>query len=589
MSTAGANFFKATLASSLAAGGSETTIYLSTIETLNGETITTADFATFGRGTLTIDPLNSNNLEVDTFTAVDSTNIAVTGVIRGLSAKSNTAATSRAKYHPVGTTVIIAFGVHNLLDLLDYVATVVSGAIGTASNTTSGSTRITEDLGSRPRSPASLVSQQTSPNMTLKINPFAIAILDKNVRYTGGNTGTIVAPVTNPRIDLVVYSTSSSTIVVRGGTETASPAEPSPQGGDIVLCSVYNRVGETSIKENDDTTNGYIKRWYIPGLYGGTSIGLTADETIAANSPVGFFTNQTLKCIDLESSSSQSLSVANNFNFTAGSIDFWMKPESITAGDIMADTSVNAGLQGFQLAFNATPKITFGFGATTKITGSTTIGTGTWIHVAVTWSTAGSTLYVNGVSDGTGTAATLTAGGATFYMGRQAASAAGYFDGKIINFRIWDKTLTVDEVNAYRIQEVPFTVTNLQANWRLNDALTDASGNAYTLTNNGTAVFATDAPTTLAVAASVSGRVFKASASNSTSARTLGFTLASAVQGDTVTIVVTGSMGGFTGLVPGTQYYLSNTAGSYAATAGTVSQKVGLAISTTEMVIMNNT
>ena len=137
-----ANAFQATLSQSLSAGGSETTIYLSKITTLTGETLSTADFATFGKGTVTIDPLSSTNIEFVSFTAVDSTNIAFTGAARGLSAFDYTASTSRAKYHPVGTKIIISFGSHNLLDLITYIQGLVAGTIGNASASATGVTKL---------------------------------------------------------------------------------------------------------------------------------------------------------------------------------------------------------------------------------------------------------------------------------------------------------------------------------------------------------------------------------------------------------------------------------------------------------------
>ena len=130
----GANSFIAYLASSLTDGGSETTIYLSNITTLTGETITTTDFAGFGIGRITIDPLSTTNMEFCSFTAVDGTNIALTGATRGLSAVGNDVSTLRAKYHPVGTPVIISFGVHNIYDIKNYIDTEIAAlTVGTAS------------------------------------------------------------------------------------------------------------------------------------------------------------------------------------------------------------------------------------------------------------------------------------------------------------------------------------------------------------------------------------------------------------------------------------------------------------------------
>ena len=138
------------LSQSLSSNGSESVFYLDSIKSLTGETLSTADFATFGKGTITIDPLSTTNIEFCSFTAVDGSAISFTGGVRGLSAFDYTASTARAKYHPVGTTVIIAFGVHNLLDLVNYVAGQVAGTIGTTTNLVSGSTKLSVAAASAP-------------------------------------------------------------------------------------------------------------------------------------------------------------------------------------------------------------------------------------------------------------------------------------------------------------------------------------------------------------------------------------------------------------------------------------------------------
>lgn len=258
----GANFFLSYLASSLSLGGSETTIYLSTLTTLNGYTITSADAATFGRMTVTIDPLSQTNLESATFTGVDGVNIALTGCVRNLMPNGNDILSSSAPYHPVGTLVIISYGVHNISDMKDYIATVLAGGSGTATDLVAGSNKMTTAMGTLPRAVSATVSQQAVPNMTLLVNPFNISVDSGDVSYVGGSTATLVAPVSNPRIDLVVYNVAAAAIAVRKGTEGASPTVPLRTNGDIVLCSIFHRVGETVLKERDDTINGYIKAWY---------------------------------------------------------------------------------------------------------------------------------------------------------------------------------------------------------------------------------------------------------------------------------------------------------------------------------------
>ena len=138
------NLFKAYLSTKLDAGGSETTIYLDRITTLTGETVATSHFATLGRGILTVNPDGDGTTsypEHISFTTVSGTTL--TGAIRGLSTLSDSVVTANKRYHPVGTPVVISFGVHNMLDLIGYiddqVAALVLGAatvvLGTAGET----------------------------------------------------------------------------------------------------------------------------------------------------------------------------------------------------------------------------------------------------------------------------------------------------------------------------------------------------------------------------------------------------------------------------------------------------------------------
>lgn len=85
----------------------------------------------------------------------------------------------------------------------------------------------------------------------------------------------------------------------------------------------------------------------------------------------------------------------------------------------------------------------------------------------------------------------------------------------------------------------------------------------------------------------VSGTAYKASAaSNSQRANSLvGFATENITSGNAGNIKVGGVVTGLSGLTPGATYYLSNTAGAISTSAGTVSRKVGVAISATELLI----
>lgn len=102
-----------------------------------------------------------------------------------------------------------------------------------------------------------LAHQQSSPGLTLKVESGVFYIGITRVVYAGGNSPSFAAPSTNPRIDILTMD-SSGTLAITQGVEAGSPVAPAYPTNKLVLCEVYNRVGETSIKDADDSTNGYI-------------------------------------------------------------------------------------------------------------------------------------------------------------------------------------------------------------------------------------------------------------------------------------------------------------------------------------------
>lgn len=113
------------------------------------------------------------------------------------------------------------------------------------------------------------VMANTSPNMTVKIRPFAGFVANVPFRVPDELvTAALTAPSSNARIDTVVAKALpglEGEFAIRTGTESASPTAPSAAADEILLAWIHHRVGETSIKNTDDATNGYIedKRTYI--------------------------------------------------------------------------------------------------------------------------------------------------------------------------------------------------------------------------------------------------------------------------------------------------------------------------------------
>lgn len=83
-------------------------------------------------------------------------------------------------------------------------------------------------------------------------------------------------------------------------------------------------------------------------------------------------------------------------------------------------------------------------------------------------------------------------------------------------------------------------------------------------------------------------RVYKTSASQAQTADSfIGFATGSATIGNSVTVTIMGVVSGFSSLVTGAKYYLSNTSGAISNAAGTVTRKVGLALSNAIINITN--
>jgi hypothetical protein len=348
------NAYETTLKEALTQGGFETEVLVDSLTLPSGETISINDFEKTGNiGFLLIEG-ETPRAEYLKFTGIDTTNIKFTGITRGLSFKSNsfTRNDNLVFAHPAGSKVQIVTNTHFLESFVDkntnetiggiktfsnfpvlpntnpsslqqaankkYVDEVVTGAVGSASESIAGTVKLDKPaLSASPRVYAVRVHQQATPNMTLYVQPFLLVSPVLVLDFPGGNSPTFTAPSSNPRIDLLVYDSVGSALAIRYGTESASPQIPNPNPRDFVICSVYHRVGETSIKDKDDGTNGYIRKHVENNAF---------FSTIAYNTQSG--TSYTLQLSDvgkvvlMTSNSNNTITVPNDssVNFSLGSV-----------------------------------------------------------------------------------------------------------------------------------------------------------------------------------------------------------------------------------------------------------------------------
>jgi len=110
-------------------------------------------------------------------------------------------------------------------------------------------------------------SDGTSNLAVIATTPVSMAVtMGTGAAYVNGfpvyltvatDSAAISAPVTNPRIDLVQIDADGNVEIV-AGTEAGSPSAPSASADAMGVAQIYCRVGMVSIKNTDDSTNGYI-------------------------------------------------------------------------------------------------------------------------------------------------------------------------------------------------------------------------------------------------------------------------------------------------------------------------------------------
>lgn len=133
-----------------------------------------------------------------------------------------------------------------------------------------------------------LAHEQNSPDLTLKVENGTLYINGQRVDFAGGNSPSFTAPITNPRIDLLSINISG-TLVRTAGTEAVSPVAPTLPANQMVIAQIYNRVGQTSIKDTDDSTNGYVQKDLRPFLdnQSKTFLKILSEMDLTIGDPVG--------------------------------------------------------------------------------------------------------------------------------------------------------------------------------------------------------------------------------------------------------------------------------------------------------------
>ena len=89
--------------------------------------------------------------------------------------------------------------------------------------------------------------EQETPDMTIRLEAGLIWDASTLTEVAAQNTGTIVAPSSDPRIDRVVIDTSTGAVSVITGTESATPSAPAFTSSKFPICQVLLATTSTSI------------------------------------------------------------------------------------------------------------------------------------------------------------------------------------------------------------------------------------------------------------------------------------------------------------------------------------------------------
>lgn len=136
-------------------------------------------------------------------------------------------------------------------------------------------------------------------------------------------------------------------------------------------------------------------------------------------------------------------------------LEFWVKPSvgSINHTILTKEPTELSPQIGYGLRQRSNNKFLFivgreGFGLPLSIESTTTLTPGIWYHLAATFDGSQSKLYVNGVSEGTGSGTATIDSTFPLMVGRLNSNLDGSFQGQIDEFSFYSRALSASEIAA---------------------------------------------------------------------------------------------------------------------------------------------
>lgn len=191
------------------------------------------------------------------------------------------------------------------------------------------------------------------------------------------------------------------------------------------------------------TTTNLVSYWKLDEASGtledshGSNDGTNNGATYGATGKIN-------DCLDFDGSSDYVSCGDLDIAVSSGkmSISMWINPDSVSGGQWLIAEDHNSGGRNFAFGLNGDKLQLQVNGVGPSASGTTSISTGSWQHVAIVFdhSTNNGTYYVNGSAGGTFTCTgNFTASTAQVNIGRRSYSGAEQeFDGLIDEVAIWD-------------------------------------------------------------------------------------------------------------------------------------------------------
>ena len=310
--------------------------------------------------------------------------------------------------------------------------------------------------------------------------------LTANTTVTMWNTST----VTN-----FSYTGTSNVESVGGGDAVTKTINTGAMSESQALNWTFDEVAGSAVTTILFTASNAVKNLTLSDTSGGryqlTNIAITiyGDYTYAGNYTAGF-TGYTSCSFD---GTGDYLSIPNNstFNFGTGdfTVEFWIYPTSAKLGQLYDNAnSTGSAVAGLFINWNTTSFITAGQTFGSAVATSTAVTLNVWTHVAVVRNAGAWTIYLNGVSAGTGSSSVnLTATGPVT-IGGNARNTAESLLGYISNLRVVSGTALY--TSTFTPSTTPLTAISGTSLLTCQSAMdiVDNSANKFPITINGNTI-----------------------------------------------------------------------------------------------------